>query len=154
MIDLDLLNRTIVAAKAASYVGGGKTSPSSREGSHDLAWTSGDWRYLDSYFGGTDFIGQEVLWFCGEPVWAMNYYGYITRADLIDGTRAGDTIRAALSEMYRQGRFLGGFDWSGPSGVYRDRNEGDAFHFKGRETIAVAGTEAYALDYSGGLIRP
>lgn len=27
----------------------------------------------------------------------MNYYGYITRPDLIDASRAGDTIKAALT---------------------------------------------------------
>ena len=42
----------------------------------------GPFAYLDSYFGGTDFIGQEVVYFEGQPTWAMNYYGYIVRAFL------------------------------------------------------------------------
>ncbi len=62
-MDVDLLNAVIVRAKSASYVGGGAKAASSRPGSHDLAWSDGDWRYLDSYFGGTDFLGQEALWF-------------------------------------------------------------------------------------------
>ncbi len=59
----------------------------------------------------------------GEPVWAMNYYGYILLPDLIDGERAGATIKAALSTLYREGRFLGGFEWRGEHGTYLDRNE-------------------------------
>ena len=90
----------------------------------------------------------------GEPVWAMNYYGYIARPELIDGARAGATIKAALSAMYNEGRFLGGWEWAGVHGVYRDRSVGDVAHFSGRETIAVGGVEAYALDYHGGLIKP
>jgi hypothetical protein len=153
-VEIGQLNDTIVKAKAATYVGGGTNAAPSRPGSHDLGWSDGEWRYLDSYFGGTDFIGQEVVWFRHEPVWAMNYYGYIRLPQLIDGRRAGETIKAALTAMYQTGRFLGGFEWTGPHGTYRDQSTGDAGHFRGREVILVEGQEAYGLDYSGGLIRP
>ncbi|MCR6633363.1 DUF5680 domain-containing protein [Devosia sp.] len=150
----DELNAVIVRAKAATYVGGGVKATASRPGSHDLGWSEGEWRYLDSYFGGTDFLGQEVLLRGAEPVWAMNYYGYVLRPDLIDGAKAGETIKGALSAMYGEGRFLGGFDWTGAHGHYRDRSEGSAAQFRGREVILVGGVEAYALDYFGGLVKP
>lgn len=148
------LTAIIVRAKAATYVGGGDKTKSSRPGAHDLAWAEGEWRYLDSYFGGTDFLGQEVLWRSYEPVWAMNYYGAVGRPDLIDAERAGQTIKAALSALYGEGRFLGGFDWTGPFGRYVDRSEGSVASFRGREVIEVGGVEAYALDYFGGLVKP
>jgi hypothetical protein len=153
-VDIGLLNDIVVRAKAATYVGDGVKVGASRLGSHDLSWSEGDWRYLDSYFGGTDFLEQEVIWFKGEPVWAMNYYGYIVLPELIDGRRAGDTIKAALSAMYAEGRFLDGFQWTGPHGIYIDRSTGDVSHFHGREVILVEGREAYALDYFGGLVKP
>lgn len=156
-MDTRQLNDIVVAAKAATYVGGGVKAEASRPGSHDLAWSEGHWRYLDSYFGGTDFIGQEVVWFKEEPVWAMTYYGYIALPDLIDGQRAGATIKAALSAMYAmyaEGRFLGGYQWAGAHGTYIDRSTGDVSHFHGREVILVEGREAYALDYFGGLVKP
>lgn len=153
-MDIRLLNDIIVKAKAATYMGSGSKAEASRPGSHDLAWSDGDWRYLDSYFGGTDFIGQEVVWFQQEPVWAMNYYGRILLPERIDGQRAGETIKAALSAMYAQGRFLGAFEWTGPHGIYVDRSSGDVSHFHGREVILVEGREAYALDYFGGLVKP
>lgn len=153
-MDIIELNRFIVAAKQGCYVGGGERAAPSRTGSHDLVWSDGDWHYRDSYFGGTDFIGQETVWRGDMPVWAMNYYGFIIRLDLIDGTRAGETIKAALSAMYGEGRFLGGFSWLGPHGRYEDRSEGDVEQFFGREAISCDGIEAYALHYHGGLIRP
>jgi hypothetical protein len=55
--------------------------------------------------------------------------------------------------MYKQGRFLGGFDWVGQLGHYQDHSSGDVSHFQGREVILVFGVEAYALDYCGGLIK-
>ena len=148
------VERFIVAAKSTTYVGGGSPAEPSRRGSHDLTFADGDWSYRDSYFGGTDFLGQEVVWFAGEPVWAMNYYGYILRPDLIDGARAGLTIKAALSALYAEGRFLGGFDWTGEHGHYADRTSGDVTHLSGTETITVAAAIAYRLDYCGGLVRP
>ena len=148
------LNAIIVRAKAASYVGGGDRTRPSRPGSNDLSWSEGEWRYLDSYFGGTDFLGQEVLWRGFEPVWAMNYYGQVLRPELIDAERAGATIKGALASMYGEGRFLGGFDWTGPHGRYIDTSKGNVASFRGREVIEVDGVEAYALDYFGGLVKP
>lgn len=152
-MDIAELERFIVAAKLASYVGDGEHGDSSRLGSRDLLFERGIWLYRDSYFGGADFIGQEIVWFGLQPVWAMNYCGYIVRDDLIDADRAGATVKAALSAMYAEERFLGGFVWDGPHGRYADRSTGDVTRFTGRETIAVSGTRAYALDYAGGLIR-
>ena len=153
-MDLDALNRFIVAAKRATYVGNGERATPSRARAHDLVHEEGAWAYRDSYFGGTDFLGQEVVWLNEEPVWAMNYYGYILRQDLIDGSRSGATLKAALTHMYVEGRFLGGIRWTGEHGTYVDRSEGDVAHFHGREYIEVGGVEAYALDYFGGLIKP
>ena len=95
------LNAVIVRAKAASYVGGGVKAPSSRMGSHDLSWSEGDWRYLDSYFGGTDFLGQEVLWYGAEPVWAMSYYGYVLRPEL---TREQNCQAMRAAQQWTQAR--------------------------------------------------
>jgi Domain of unknown function (DUF5680) len=154
MVNLADLETFVVRAKTATYVGSGAAAESSRLGSHDLTFEGDEWLYRDSYFGGSDFLGQETVWFDGEPVWAENYYGYILRPDLMDAARAGALIRAALSAMYQEGRFLGGFDWTGPDGRYQDQSAGDISHFRGRETILVSGVEAYALDYCGGLIKP
>jgi hypothetical protein len=154
MVRLADMEAFVVAAKSATYVGSGSPAESSRPGSHDLMFEGDDWLYRDSYFGGTNFLGQETVWLRGEPVWAENYYGYILRPDMIDAAQAGATIKAALSTMYQERRFLGEFDWAGPHGHYQDHSSGDVSHFHGREVIIVSGVEAYALDYCGGLIKP
>ena len=108
-VDITALTAFIVRAKAGTYVGDGEHTSPCRSGSHDLRFTDGEWTYHDSYFGGTDFIGEEVVYFAEQPVWAMNYYGRILRDDLLTAPQAGQMIKASLSRMYRQGRFLGGF---------------------------------------------
>ena len=150
---MDQLEAFIVRAKARTYVGGGAFRQSCRAGSRDVGFDDGDWSYLDSYFGGADFIGQEVVWHTAVPVWAMNYYGRILDDARIDAATAGSIVKQALSALYREGRFLAGFDWTGPTGTYVDRSEGTYKSFTGVEKIRIAGAEVYRLDYAGGLIR-
>jgi hypothetical protein len=151
--DIDELTAFIVRAKAATYVGDGEQVAPCRSGSHDLRFSDGKWEYHDSYFGGADFIGEEVVYFDEKPVWAMNYYGRILRHDLLTGAQAGQMIKTSLSGMYQQGRFLGGFEHMENDLTYADSSQGNADSFQGREFIRRAQETAYELDYHGGLIR-
>jgi hypothetical protein len=150
---MDGLADFVLAAKAACYVGDGAKASASRRGAHDLTFAQGDWSYRDSYFGGTDFLGQEVVWHRRQPVWAMNYHGFIHRDDLMNGADGGRVIKAALSAMYAEERFLGGFRFVLGKFAYQDDSQGDVGRFEGVETIRVDGIEAYRLLYHGGLIR-
>jgi hypothetical protein len=152
-MDNQNLHDFIVRAKSVSYVGGGELAPACRPGSHDLIFADGDWSYLDSYFGGRDFIGEEAVYHQGKPVWAENYYGRILRPDLITPAQAGQVIKASLSKMYSEGRFLGGFEHLHAGFTYTDANEGEPTSFRGRETISRLGETAYELFYHGGLIK-
>lgn len=152
-VDLDDLTAFIVRAKAATYVGSGQESPSSRPGAHELPYMEDRFEYLDSYVGGSDFLGQEIVSYDGRIVWAMNYHGYLLRPDLITAAEAGAVIKAGLSILYAEGRFLGGFEHTIGDDVYTDTNSGDISRFTGFEWITRAGERVYALDYHGGLVR-
>ena len=144
----------IVKAKAATYVGDGEKADSCRPGSHDLIFEEVPFFYLDSYFGGTDFIGQEVVYYKGEPVWAMNYYGRILVPDLITAAEAGRMIKESLSKMYtEENRFLGGFEHVAGNLHYTDTSQGEVSSFRGKEWISCDTIKVYELDYHGGLIK-
>ena len=150
---LEQLSAFIVRAKAATYVGGGARSLSYRPGSHDLQFHEGAFSYLDSYFGGADFLGQEVVYYETRPVWAMNYYGRVLDPVRITAAQAGQTIQESLSRMYQEGRFLGGFECETENGTYVDSSAGDVTSFMGTEHIAREGLRVYELVYHGGLIK-
>ena len=152
-MDLQALHNFIVRAKSATYVGDGQHSQACRPASHDLQFSEGEWSYLDSYFGGTDFIGEEAVYYQGKPVWAMNYYGRILRPELVTAVQAGQMIKASLSKMYQEGRFLGGFRHSDGNLTYVDTSEGEFTSFTGKEWIEHDGVIAYDLLYHGGLIK-
>ena len=151
---LEQLHAFIVTAKAATYVGDGEPAPSCRPGSHDLKFAEGAFSYLDSYFGGSDFLGEEVVYYAGDPVWVMNYYGRILEPALITAAEAGQIIKASLSLMYEEGRFLGGFEHVMDDGsTYVDTSEGALTAFRGEEWITRDGVRVYELVYHGGLIK-
>ena len=150
---VEQLNKFIVQAKAATYVGDGVKITPCRPGSHDLKFAEGDFAYLDSYFGGADFLGQEVVYYRGEPVWAMNYYGRILEPERIRADEAGQIIKESLSAMYQEGRFLGGFEHAIGDDAFFDTSEGDAACFSGKEWITRGRTRVYELAYHGGLIK-
>ncbi len=153
MVELAELERFVVRAKARTYAGSGQTTAPSRPGSIDLAHREGPYAYLDSYVGASDFLGQELVSLDGIPVWAMNYYGYLLRPDLIDAPTAGAVIKTALTALYREDRFLGGFRWVDGDTTYTDTNTGDLTHFEGREWIDLRNERVYELIYHGGLVR-
>jgi hypothetical protein len=107
--------------------------------------------YLDSYFGGSNFIGQEVV-FRQPAVWAMNC-GRVLEPELINARKTGQLIQDSLSELYKQERFLGGFEYTADAGTYVDTNEGDLSSFAGREWITRGTVKVYELVYHGGLIK-
>jgi hypothetical protein len=152
-IDLAELTAFIVEAKAATYAGSGPASESSRLGSHDLAYAREPFAYLDSYFGGSDFAGQEVVHLNGRPVWVMNYFGRIVEPSLIDAAGAGRVVKESLSALYAEGRFLGGFEFRTGGWRYVDSNHGDTTHFHGHEVIVRDRVRVYRLVYHGGLVR-
>jgi hypothetical protein len=72
-VDLRALEAFVVAAKRATYVGDGERAAPSRPGAHDLTFSAGAFRYRDSYFGGTDFLGQTV------EAYALDYFGGLVK---------------------------------------------------------------------------
>ncbi|HEY5161263.1 MAG TPA: DUF5680 domain-containing protein [Gaiellaceae bacterium] len=155
MKDLSLkrLETFIITAKAATYAGNGKPVEPSRPGSKDLWYEDGDLLYRDSYFGSGDFIGEEVVWYKGEPIWAMNYYGYILVPEELSAEESGKVIKESLTALYSEGRFLSGFKHQTTLGLYIDTNEGDVANFHGMEWTERGGKRLYELRYHGGLIR-
>ena len=153
MMDFDELHSFIIRAKAATYVGDGEPAGSTRAGSHDLSYEQGNFIYLDSYFGGSDFIGEEIVYYQKEPAWGMNYYGAVLNPQKISPAEAGAMIKASLSRMYAEGRFLGSWQHIERDLVYHDTSDGDLSHFTGYEWIEKDGQKVYELFYHGGLIK-
>jgi len=149
---LDDLQQFVVQAKALTYAADLEPGESSRPQSNDRGFEDGRFRYLDSAVGGTHFIGQELVYLFGEPVWAMNYHGRIIDPSYSPAD-VGRVIQASLTALYEEGRFLGGFESTLDGFGYVDVNDGDIEEFVGHEIVEFAGRVIYRLRYHGGLVR-
>jgi hypothetical protein len=150
---IEELKNFIVRAKAATYIGSGRESPSCRPGSHDFEFQEGAFHYLDSYFGGANFIGEEVIYFKDKPIWGMNYYGRVLAPESISGEDVGRILKKSLSTLYKENRFLGGFEYVDGCDAYYDTNEDNLDSFTGKEWIERDHVRVYELVYHGGLIK-
>ncbi|HEX2995736.1 MAG TPA: DUF5680 domain-containing protein [Anaerolineales bacterium] len=150
---LNQLEQFIVFAKSKTYVGDGQKLLPYRLDSHDLQVIDGEWSYHDSYFGGADFLGQEIVYYQHTAVWGMNYYGMLLQPDRITAAEIGQMINKSLTRMYAEGRFLGGFEHAENELRYVDQSEGPVSRFTGKEVIYLNGDLVYQLHYHGGMIN-
>lgn len=80
----------LIDAKKNTYASGNASkSQSTRLNSHDYEYKveieGESMIYHDTYFGGLNFIGEEVVYRNNEPKWAMNYYGNTIDESLSEG---------------------------------------------------------------------
>ena len=141
----------IVEAKKKTYASANSFDAarvaSTRLASSDLAYEAGDFKYWDTYVGGSHFSGTEVVWYKEVPVWAMNYSGRTLSGDL--GSFLTDSLSRVNAEMpyrgpafYRDGKY-----------TYVNLVTGEFGWFNGVEKIYYDGELIYELVYHGGMVR-
>lgn len=128
-----------------------KVAPS-RLGSEDYHFEKDGLTYHDTYFGGRDFIGEEIVYEERKPVWGANYFGFV----LDKATSEKDVytfLRKAL--MAESG---GVIPVRGPSAFsldgkeYRFSAEGDLANFSGKEEIFFGEKLVYRALIHGGMV--
>lgn len=146
----------LIKAKKATYANANieKVAPS-RRGSNDYEYTENEMTYHDTYFGGTNFIGEEVVYKSSseKPTWGMNYYG--TTLDQNLSEEAMDkALRPALMKVGEDNTL----PVRGPKHFINDGYEytfnvnGDLECFDGIEEIRKDGKLIYRLHCTGGKI--
>ena len=151
-----MIENFLIEAKKQTYAN--ENAPkidSSRLNSKDYEYKKGNMIYHDTYFGGTNFIGEEVVYESGseKPIWGMNYYG-VTLDQNLSEEAMDKALRPALMKV--------GEDDSlpvrGPKRFINDNYEytfsvdGDLERFDGVEEIRKDGVLIYRLRCTGGKI--
>ena len=128
-------------------------APSSRPKSDDYHFEKGNLVYHDTYFGTRDFIGEEVVYKDGEPVWAMNYYGFILKPEA-STKEVYSILRPALMQEYSDILPVRGpKEYKEGESIYRNSVEGSLERFSGNEEIILKGDKVYNCWYHGGSIE-
>jgi len=129
-----------------------KVAPS-RLKSEDYHFEKGDLMYHDTYFGGRDFIGEEIVYKNQKPVWGANYFGFVL-VDEVSEKDVYDFLRQALMQDYDDIiPVRGPSNFSADDKEYRFTVNGDLANFSGTEEILFGGKVAYRCFVHGGFIR-
>jgi hypothetical protein len=142
----------LLSAKQNTYAGGGELTQSSRLGSKDLAYQAGPYKYLDTYLGDIDFIGEEAVWHEGRPLWGMNYMGRMLVEKIPDGF--SKFLKEALLNVPSEMPFRGPEEMLDGDFRYLCSVEGGIPWFSGVESIHYKGQKIYEMKFHGGEIRP
>lgn len=149
-MDANELRRFIVQAKTNTYATGEATNAqSSRLGTKDFLYEEGNYKYLDSYAGGLDFAGQELVWEDEKAIWAMNYYG--TTFNNIEGFP--DFLFESLMLVTKANPYRGPEQHTNGQFEYICSWSGEINRFSGEEKILSRGEVIYQLSFHGGIIR-
>lgn len=126
---------------------------SSRVGSKDYEYTEGEFTYHDTYFGGTAFIGEEIVYESGVPIWGMNYYGQVLD-DAITEDDIDISLRGALSQDPEDILPVRGpKEYTIDDFTYTNTITGTMESFEGIEEITKAGKKIYSATFHGGIIK-
>ena len=121
------------------------------DGRKMLTYERDNWRYRDVYYGSEAFGGHEVVFFHGDPLWGMHYYGDLTTED----ANRGETysfLRTALGRASEDRPYRGPERFERDGLTYRRSVEGDLRRFEGEERITADGATVYRGTFAGGRL--
>lgn len=153
-MNTDKLAQFLNAANKATYANkeAPKVAPS-RLKSEDYHFEQGGLIYHDTYFGGRDFIGGEIVYENEKPVWGANYFGFVLDENISEKD-VYDFLRLALMQEYDDViPVRGPKHFSTDDKEYRFVVNGDLANFFGAEEISFGGKVVYRCYLHGGFVR-
>lgn len=146
----------LIEAKKSTYANGmAEKIESSRLDSKDYEYKKDNMLYHDTYFGGTNFIGEEVVYIDNKIYWAMNYYG-VTLDENLGEEAMDNALRPALMQVGVSENIIpvrGPREYKNGDFKYTFEVSGDLTNFSGIETIYKNDKKVYELKCNGGLIK-
>lgn len=152
MFNLQNLKQFLVLAKKSTYASGNESIKNKdRDGSTSLMFEAGDFAYHDNYFGGEPYGGREIVFYKGEPVYIMVYYGSVDKNISNIGDVYG-VLQKALLLIPEDHPYRGPVEFVNGGYKYTNEYVGEVNSFSGKEFIEHEGKIVYEAKYIGGLI--
>lgn len=152
MINTKDLKEFLVLAKKSTYASGDVSKKVIElDKSTTLIFEDDNFRYHDNYFGGEPYGGREVVFFKGEPVYMMVYYGLVDE-EITDFHKIYKILQKALSLIPEDNPYRGPKEYTEGDYKYLNNFIGKVDNFSGEESINYKGREVYKAKYIGGLV--
>lgn len=147
--------RFLVSAKQATYAGQGDFASVAPllPGSKQLEFVQGEFLYRDVYVGMLRFVGQELVYFSGRPVWSMSYSGgLLPNVPPASAKAVYAFLRVALHALPTEFPIRGPAVFEAENLRYVCQYSGGVEAFQGHEVISELGSPIYELHFSGGRL--
>jgi hypothetical protein len=145
------LHEFLVNAKVNTYASSKAPSLPSRPNSKDIHFEDETFRYIDTYLGSSDFVGQGAVWYHDKPIWGMNYYGRMLVSTIPEGFI--ECLKNALKKIPLDAPYRGPASFKHDRFEYKCGWDGSLVCFNGHETILLNHNEIYTLAYHGGALN-
>ena len=153
-MNIETLTKFLNEANKATYAN--KSAPKvapSRLKSEDYHFEKDGLIYHDTYFGGRDFIGEEIVYENEKPVWGANYFGFVIDENISEKDVYDFLHRALMQEYDDVIPVRGPSNFSADNKTYRFIVNGNLTNFSGTEEILFGGKVVYRCLIHGGMIR-
>lgn len=152
MLDRDRLCKFLVDAKKSTYAAG-SSRPEKSEKDFSTTLTFRDWnrKYHDNYFGWEPYGGRELVFFKGQPVYIMTYYGAVD-VSVSDLKMIYAFLQEALKLIPLDKPFRGPSEYKKDSMLYINDFIWEVDNFSGEEKIFLEWKEVYRAKYMGGFV--
>jgi hypothetical protein len=147
------LRNFLIETKKAGYgAGDSKTWIKEKDGSTTIIFESGDFKMHDNFFGGEPYGGNDVIFYKGQAVWMMVYYGLIIPS-VGDLEEFYEFLKRALRQQPEDLPLRGPKLFKDGEFTYRNKVKGSLEDYVGEEIIFKNKVQIYKANYVGGLVN-
>ncbi len=142
----------LLEANRAGYADVTTTVTDQPNGAHEIVVKKDGWLFVDYWFGGDPFSGQESITKDGKAIWAMQYRGRVgegfeDRADEVFGF-----LKQALGKCTPEEPLRGPSKHEDKNWRYENSWSHDLSEFEGVEKIYYQDKLAHVCKYMGGVV--
>lgn len=144
------LEKFLLKARTKTYAAAiGKTEPA-LPGSVQYEFEDGDFSYRDVYYIGNGiFPGLETVFYKGNPVWSMSYFGDFSK---MTEEQIDNMLRKALLDLWETTRMYTHVEKDFGDFKYTCAGSGNVDELEGTEEIHAGNERVYYFYYAGGFI--
>lgn len=142
----------LLEANKAGYADADANVIDQLDGAHEIVIKKDGWLFIDYWFGGDPFSGQESITKDGKAIWAMQYRGHVGEGF---EDRAGEVfgfLKQALGRCTPEEPLRGPIKYEYGEWRYENAWSHDLSEFEGLEKIYYQGTLAHVCKYMGGVV--
>lgn len=151
MVTCEELRQFLYEVTQAGYGNPNTKSEKASDGANKITYEDGKWRMVDVFYGGHPYAGQEVIYYEGKAVWALQYRGWVHDTDIASG-EVYKFLKKALLAAPVEHPYRGPSELQEGNLVYKNKWTGDINNLTGEEVILDGEQEIYKALYFGGIV--